>query len=129
LPETSTGRFVGSNGDRALVLLDDGSRVSLRIVGSYMPQPDDIVRISRDDRGTVVDGLATPRQPVGTILSLGTRQEGKSTVPVADVRTVDQKTQTVEILDHVIDPKPGDVVVVLAGFIIGRRRAPSTKEN
>ena len=126
MPDTSTGRFVGSDGDRAVVLLDGGQRVSLRMVGPYMPQVDDIVRITQDARGAVVDGLATPRQPFATFVSV---QMGPGSVLTATVRTDDLKTPTVELLDHVVDPKPGDRVVILAGYIIGRVRAPLTKEN
>jgi hypothetical protein len=109
----------------------DGSEASLRIVGSYMPAIGDIVRITRDGGNTLVDGLATPREPVGTILTVAPRTDGEGvTVLVASVRTTDGKTLTgVEILDHVTDPAPGDSVVVLANFIIGRRRVPTTSEE
>lgn len=119
--------FLRTDGDRAVVRLDDGSEVALRIVGSYMPANGDTVRITRDGGNTLVDGLATPREPVGVIETVTPRTDGEGvTVLVATVRTVDNKTQTVEVLDHVTDPAPGDSVVVLAGFIIGRRRVPTT---
>ena len=114
-----------------MIRLDDGTESALRIVGSYMPAPGDTVRITRDGSNTVVDGLATPREPVGTIVSVAPLTDPNGvTVLAATVRTSDNKTLTgVEILDHVSTPAPGDSVVVLAGYIIGRRRVPTTSEE
>lgn len=123
MPDTSTGTFVSSDGDRAVVALEDGSRPSLRIVGSYLPQPGDTVRITRDASGFVVDGLATPRQPLGTVV------EFDADAGAALVRTIDEKLLTFPLLDSAPDLTPGDTVVVLAGYIIGRPRVPLTKEN
>lgn len=132
MPDSTTAYFVGTDGDRAVVRLDTGEEVSLRVVGSYMPTNGDTVRITRDGANTLVDGLATPREPAGTIVSVGPSTSVSGvTVLTATVRTDDNRTLTdVEVLDHITNPAPGDSVVVLAGFIIGRRRAAtSSKES
>lgn len=123
MPDLSTATFVKSDMGRAVVAFEGGARATLRIVGSEMPQPNDIVRISRDERGTVVDGLAIPRQPVGTVT------EAQAEAGTATVRYDDGRQQTVPALDHVPTLTPGDTVLVFAGHIIGRVRVPPTKEN
>ncbi|PPG34530.1 hypothetical protein [Rathayibacter sp. AY2B9] len=126
-----TGTFIGSDGDRARVRLDSGSEMLLRIVGSYMPTPGDTVRITRDGGTILVDGLAFPREPIGSIVDVGPSRDAQGrTVLAATVRTQDNRLLSrVEVLDHITDPAPGDSVVVFAGFIIGRRRVPTTSEE
>jgi hypothetical protein len=131
LPDTTTATFLGSDGDRARIRLDDGSEVLLRIVGSYMPTEGDTVRITRDGSTVLVDGLAVPREPIGSIVDVGPRTDAEGrTLLTATVRTKDNRLlSSVEVLDHIIDPAPGDSVVVFAGFIIGRRRVPTTSKE
>jgi hypothetical protein len=127
LPESRTATFVGTDGDRAVVQLDTGTKVSLRIVGSYMPTVGDTVRITRDGNTILVDGLAAPRQPIGTIEAVGLSGVDGQSVLTATVRTQDNRIlNRVEVLDHITDPAAGDSVVVFAGFIIGRRRVPTS---
>lgn len=121
MADSRTATFVSFDGNRAVVRLDDGSEVALRMIGSYLPQPGDIVRVTRDEGGVVVDGLAVPRQPTATILR--SRLEGASSRLVYEVRTTDDRTQVVEALDHIPNPAPGDVVVLFANYIIGRLSA------
>ncbi|PPF18262.1 hypothetical protein C5B92_07030 [Rathayibacter sp. AY1A4] len=130
MPDTTTGTFLGADGDRARVRLETGAEVSLRIVGSYMPTNGDIVRITRDGSTVLVDGLATPREPIGTIEAVGRSGVSGRSVLTATVRTQDNRLLAgIEVLDHITDPAAGDSVVVFAGFIIGRRRAPTTSEE
>jgi hypothetical protein len=121
LADSQTAEFVRSENDRAVVrFAGSPDEVALRMVGSYLPQPGDVVRVTRTGSETVVDGLATPRQPVGRVEAFD------AAAGTALVRTLDDKLLTFPLLDSAPDLTPGDTVVVLAGYIIGRPRAPLT---
>lgn len=125
MPETTTATFERAENGRAVVRLGDtGELATLRMVGSYMPMPEDLVRITRSGSETVVDGLATPRQPVGVIEQVRAPVDGRPLEVV--VRSLDDRLQNAGVADHVVNPTPGDTVLVFAGYVIGRITAAAT---